>query len=48
MIQIGAGQFGRTIFPEAYLAEIWIEQEGVWINVNDTLVAAGQAIYQAY
>jgi hypothetical protein len=31
-----------------YLAEIWIEQEGVWINVNDTLVAAGQAIYQEY
>jgi micrococcal nuclease len=36
------GKYGR------YLAEIWIEQEGVWINVNDTLVAAGQAIYQEY
>jgi hypothetical protein len=31
-----------------YLAEIWIEQAGVWVNVNDALVAAGQAVYQEY
>ena len=36
------GKYGR------YLAEIWIEQEGVWMNVNDALVAAGHAIYQDY
>jgi micrococcal nuclease len=36
------GKYGR------YLAEIWIEQGGSWLNVNDTLVAAGHAIYQAY
>ena len=36
------GKYGR------YLAEIWIGQEGVWINVNDALVAAGHAVYQEY
>jgi len=36
------GKYGR------YLAEIWIEQEGVWVNVNDQLVLAGHAIYQEY
>jgi micrococcal nuclease len=36
------GKYGR------YLAEIWIKQEGVWINVNDALVAADHAIYQDY
>ena len=36
------GKYGR------YLAEIWIEKQGVWINVNDALVTAGHAIYQEY
>ncbi|MFC1468001.1 helix-turn-helix domain-containing protein [Verrucomicrobiota bacterium] len=36
------GKYGR------YLAEIWLEQDGVWLNVNDELVAAGHAVYQAY
>ena len=36
------GKYGR------YLAEIWIEQDGIWNNVNDALVAAGHAIYQEY
>ncbi len=36
------GKYGR------YLAEIWMEQDGVWSNVNDALVAAGHAVYQAY
>jgi len=36
------GKYGR------YLAEIWIEQDGVWSNVNDALVAAGHAVYQEY
>jgi len=36
------GKYGR------YLAEIWIQQEECWVNVNDTLVAAGHAIYQDY
>jgi micrococcal nuclease len=36
------GKYGR------YLAEIWIEQDGGWINVNDLLVIAGHAVYQEY
>ena len=36
------GKYGR------YLAEIWIEQAGVWVNVNDALVAAEQAVFQEY
>jgi micrococcal nuclease len=36
------GKYGR------YLAEIWIGQAGVWLNVNDALVAAGHAVYQEY
>ncbi len=32
------GKYGR------YLADIWIEQGGVWLNVNDTLVTAGHAV----
>ena len=36
------GKYGR------YLAEIWLEQNGAWVNINDELVAAGHAIYQAY
>jgi len=36
------GKYGR------YLAEIWIEQNDVWVNVNDLLVLSGHAIYQEY
>jgi len=36
------GKYGR------YLAEIWIRQGECWVNVNDTLVAAGHAVYQDY
>ena len=36
------GKYGR------YLAEIWIQQDEIWINVNDALVAAGHAVYQEY
>jgi len=36
------GKYGR------YLAEIWIGKDGVWINVNDALVAAGHAVYKEY
>lgn len=36
------GKYGR------YLAEIWIDQKGVWRNVNDALVSAGHAVYQDY
>ena len=36
------GKYGR------YLAEIWLGQEGGWINVNDALVAADHAVYQEY
>ena len=36
------GKYGR------YLAEIWVDQNGVWSNVNDALVAAGHAVYQEY
>ncbi len=36
------GKYGR------YLAEIWMGQKGVWINVNDALVTAGHAVYRDY
>ncbi len=36
------GKYGR------YLAEIWVDQDGIWQNVNDALVAAGHAVYQEY
>ncbi len=36
------GKYGR------YLAEIWVEQSGVWENVNDALVAAGHAVFKEY
>ena len=36
------GKYGR------YLAEIWIEENGAWSNVNDALVEAGHAVYQDY
>jgi len=36
------GKYGR------YLAEIWIQKDGGWSNVNDALVAAGHAKYQEY
>ena len=36
------GKYGR------YLAEIWVDQNGIWGNVNDALVAAGHAVYQDY
>jgi micrococcal nuclease len=31
-----------------YLAEVWVEQANQPMNVNDTLVTAGHARYQAY
>ncbi len=31
-----------------YLAEIWLDQEGQWINVNDLMVAKGFAVYHDY
>jgi len=36
------GKYGR------YLAEIWLLQDGCWININDALVTAGHADYQEY
>ena len=36
------GKYGR------YLAEIWVDQSGIWQNVNAALVAAGHAVYQEY
>jgi len=37
------GKYGR------YLAEIWLEgEDGVAINVNDLMVAQGQAVYKEY
>ncbi len=36
------GKYGR------YLADIWIEKDGNWINVNDLMVSEGYAIYQDY
>ena len=37
-----AGKYGR------YLAELWLEQDGELINVNDLLVNAGHAAYKEY
>ena len=31
-----------------YLAEIWLEQGGQWLNVNDLMVARGFALYHDY
>ena len=36
------GKYGR------YLAEIWLEREGEWINVNDLMVDLGYAAYHKY
>ena len=36
------GKYGR------YLAEIWLLQNGCWVNINDALVAAGHANYKEY
>lgn len=52
-MQIGPERNGSTVKDRRgkygrYLAEIWIEKNGGWINVNDALVAAGHAVYQEY
>jgi len=36
------GKHGR------YLAEIWLERDGEWINVNDLMVEVGHAAYHQY
>ncbi len=36
------GKYGR------YLADIWIERNGGWLNVNDRMVEAGHAVYREY
>ncbi len=36
------GKYGR------YLAEIWLETDAGWINVNDKLVEDGHAVYKDY
>ncbi|MDF7801861.1 thermonuclease family protein [Pontiellaceae bacterium B1224] len=36
------GKYGR------YLAEIWLEENGEYININDELVAKGFAEYKEY
>jgi len=36
------GKYGR------YLAEIWLQVDGEWKNVNDMMVQAGQAVYVEY
>ena len=36
------GKYGR------YLAEIWMEEDGKWVNINDRMVEAGQAVYKDY
>ena len=37
------GKYGR------FLAEIWLEEEpDRWVNINDRLVEAGQAVYKEY
>ncbi len=36
------GKYGR------YLAEIWLEERGAYVNINDELVRLGQAEYKEY
>lgn len=36
------GKYGR------YLAEIWLQADGEWKNINDFLVESGHAVYQEY
>ncbi|GAB4372205.1 MAG: hypothetical protein Kow0042_15410 [Calditrichia bacterium] len=36
------GKYGR------YLAEVWVESNGEWINVNDMMVSEGMAVYHEY
>lgn len=36
------GKYGR------YLAEVWLEENGTLVNINDELVAAGHAEYKTY
>jgi micrococcal nuclease len=36
------GKYGR------YIAEVFVEQDGAWINTSDALVAAGHAEYHDY
>jgi micrococcal nuclease len=36
------GKYGR------YLAEIWLEEDGAIVNINDELVAKGFAEYKEY
>ena len=31
-----------------YLAEVWLERNGAWLNVNDEQVNSGHAQYQKY
>ncbi len=31
-----------------YLAEVWLEREGIWVNVNDMMVQNGYAVYKDY
>jgi len=31
-----------------YLAEVWLEREGNWVNVNDMMVQNGCAVYKDY
>lgn len=41
-IKDSKGKYGR------YLGEIWLEQDGVYINVNDKMVETGHAEYHDY
>ncbi|VAX08697.1 hypothetical protein MNBD_GAMMA25-900 [hydrothermal vent metagenome] len=36
------GKYGR------YIADIWLEDNGQWININDEIVSAGHAVYKDY
>ncbi len=36
------GKYGR------YIADIWLEENGEWVNINDELVRAGHAVYKDY
>ena len=36
------GKYGR------YLADIWLEEDGSWVNINDLMVQQGHAEYKEY
>lgn len=53
LLPVGLVVYLRTIKDKQekygrYLAEIWLQSNDLWVNVNSKMVEAGHAIYQEY